>query len=326
MTNRSRFRCLTALAAGAALLAGLAGAIAQDYPNRPIKWIVPFPAGGPTDVAARILAPWLSDQLGQQVVVENRAGSGGNIGTQAVIASPPDGYTLLFCTIANSISVSLYNKLPFDLMRDIEPVAGTLRMSNLMEVHPSVPAQTVAEFIAYAKANPGKISYASAGNGTSIHLSAELFKAMTGVNLVHVPYRGSAPALTDMISGQVQVMFDNLTSSVQHVKSGKLRALAVTGAARSNILPEVPTVGETVPGYEATAWWGICAPKGTPAAIVDKINKATNAGLANEKLMARFAELGAQPIPGTPAQYAALMTSEIDKWAKVVSFAGVKVD
>ena len=233
---------------------------------------------------------------------------------------------MLFCTIANAISASLYTKLPFDFMRDMEPVAGLMRMSNVMEVHPSVPANTVAEFIAYAKTNPGKVSYASAGNGTSIHLSAELFKVMTGVNLIHVPYRGSAPALTDMIAGQVHVMFDNLTSSIQHIKSGKLRALAVTSATRDSILPDVPTVGETVPGFEATAWWGVCVPKGTPPAAIEKLNKAINAALADSKLMGRFAELGARPISGTPADYKALMTSEIGKWAKVVEFAGAKVD
>jgi tripartite-type tricarboxylate transporter receptor subunit TctC len=324
MKTRFGLACLFALAALTACWTS--AAVAQDYPNRPIKWVVTFPAGGPTDVAARIMAPWLSEHLGQQVIVENRAGSGGNIGTHTVITSPPDGYTLLFCTIANAISVSLYSKLPFDFMRDMVPVAGTLRMTNVMEVHPSVPARTVSEFIAYAKANPGKVSYASAGHGTSIHLSAELFKVMTGVNLVHVPYRGSAPALVDMLSGQVQVMFDNLTSSIQHIKDGKLRALAVTAAARSNILPDVPTVGETVPGFEATAWWGVCAPKGTPAAIVDKLTRAFNALLADPKMNARFADLGATPISGTAAEYGTLMASEIDKWAKVVSFAGVKID
>jgi tripartite-type tricarboxylate transporter receptor subunit TctC len=322
MKTRSGLACLLVLGA----LALGSDCSAQEYPNRPIKWVVTFPAGGPTDIAARIMAPWLSDHLGQQVIVENRAGSGGNIGTQSVITSPPDGYTLLFCTIANAISASLYTKLPFDFVRDTVPIAGTLRMSNVMEVHPSVPANTVAEFIAYAKANPGKVSYASAGNGTSIHLSAELFKVMTGVDLVHVPYRGSAPALVDMLSGQVQVMFDNLTSSIQHIKDGKLRALAVTAAARSHILPGVPTVAETVPGFEATAWWGVCAPKGTPPAVVDKLNRAFNALLADPKLKARFAELGATSISGTAAEYGALIASEIDKWAKVVSFAGVKID
>ncbi|HVG51111.1 MAG TPA: tripartite tricarboxylate transporter substrate binding protein [Xanthobacteraceae bacterium] len=303
---------------------GQAGA--QDYPNRPVKWVVGYPAGGTTDILARIVAQWFSERLGQQFIVENRAGAGNNIGTEAVINAPPDGYTILLVNPANGINASLYKNLNFNFIRDIVPVAGLMRVPNVMEVNPNVPAKTVAEFIAYAKANPGKINWASSGNGTSVHLSGELFKMMTGVDLQHVPYRGSAPALTDMIGGQVQVMFDNMPSSIEHIRAGKLRALAVTTAVRSDALPGVPTVAETVPGYEASAWFGIGAPKGTPPAIIEKLNREVNLALADPKMKAKLAELGGVLEPGTPADFGKTIVAETEKWAKVVNAAGVKVE
>jgi tripartite-type tricarboxylate transporter receptor subunit TctC len=301
-------------------------ASALDYPTRPIKWIVSYPAGGATDIVARLMGQWLSERLGQQVIVENRPGGGNNIGTEAAINSPPDGYTLFLVNPANTINASLYKKLPFNFVRDMAPVAGIIRVPNVMVVHPSVPAKTVAEFIAYAKANPGKVNLASSGNGTSIHLSGELFKAMTGVDMLHVPYRGSAPAVTDLLGGQVQVMFDNLPSSIQHIRSDKLRPLAVTTATRSEMLPNVPTVAETVPGYEASGIFGMGAPKGTPAEIIDKLNKEVNAGMADPKIKARLLELGGILIPTTPAEFGKIIADETDKWEKVVKFSGASVD
>jgi tripartite-type tricarboxylate transporter receptor subunit TctC len=313
------------LAAGAGALPAVSRiARAQVYPTRPVRIIVGFPAGGPADIVARLMAQWLSERLGQQFVIENRPGAASNIGTEAALKAPPDGYTLLQVTSTNAVNVTFYDNLNFNFASDIAPVAGIIRVPFVMELNPSVPANTVPEFIAYAKANPGKINMASGGNGTSVHITGELFKMMAGVNLVHVPYRGSAPALTDMISGQVQVMFDVLTSSLQHIRSGALRALAVTTATRSKALPDLPTVGDFLPGYEASAWYGVAAPKNTPSEIVDKLNMEINVGLADSKLRARLADLGGTVIPGSPAAFGRLITEEIEKWGKVVKFSGAK--
>lgn len=309
------------------LFVALAGpASAQDYPNHPVRWVVGYPAGGTTDILARVVGQRLSEKLGQQFVIENKPGAGNNIATESVVNAAPDGYTLLLVNPANGINASLYSKLNFNFINDIMPVVGLIRVPNVMEVNPSVPAKTVAEFIEYAKANPGKVNMASSGNGTSIHLSGELFMAMTGVKMTHVPYRGSAPALTDMLSGQVQVLFDNMPSSVQHIKSGALRALAVTTEQRSPELPDVPTVGETVKGYEASAWFGIGVPKGTPRAIIDKLNAEVNAVLAEPAMKAKLAEMGGIMMNGTPEDFGRIVQSETDKWAKVVQFSGAKVD
>jgi tripartite-type tricarboxylate transporter receptor subunit TctC len=316
-------RFLAAGIAGLALL-GIGSAGAQDYPTRTIRWVVPYPPGGSTDILARIIAQYLSEKIGQQVIIENKPGAGNNIGTEFVVNSAPDGYTLLLVNPAHGINATLYPKLTFNVIRDIAPVAGLMRVPNVMEVNPQVPANTVAEFIAYAKANPGKINWASSGHGTSVHLSGELFQAMTGIKLNHVPYRGSAPALTDMISGQVQVMFDNMPPSLPHIKAGKLRALGVTTAMRSDALPDVPTVAETVPGYEASAWFGMGVPKGTPRAVIDKLNKEVNAALADPKIKARLVELGGIPIEGsTPDDFGKVIAHETDKWAKVIKSANV---
>ncbi|MGZ3410133.1 MAG: Bug family tripartite tricarboxylate transporter substrate binding protein [Xanthobacteraceae bacterium] len=322
------YRCRIGVLAGilATLLFTSTHAVAQDYPNRPVKWIVGYVAGGSTDILARIFAQWFSERLGQQFIVENRPGAGNNIGTEAVINAPPDGYTLLLVNPANGINASLYKNLNFNFIRDIAPVAGFIRVPNVMEVYPGVPANTVAEFITYAKANPGKINWASSGNGTSVHLSGELFKLMTGVELVHVPYRGSAPALTDMIGGQVQVMFDNMPSSIEHIRAGKLRALAVTTAVRSEALPDVPVLADTVPGYEASAWFGVGVPKGTPAAVIEKLNHEVNLALADPKIKAKLADLGGIVMPGSPADFGKTIADETEKWAKVVNAAGVKVE
>jgi len=306
-------------------LVGIEASLAADtYPTRPLHLIVGFPAGGPTDIVARLVAQSLSERLGQSVIVENRPGGGSNIATQAVINAPPDGYTLLLVSPPHAINATLYKKLPYNFLTDIVPVAGLADGPNVMEVHPSVPAKTVAEFIEYAKANPGKISFASAGNGTTIHLSGELFMAMTGVKMLHVPYRGSAPALTDMMSGQVQVMFDNVLSSLPHLQSGALRPLAVTSRARLETLPDVPTVAETVPGYETGTWWGVGVPKGTPAEIVEKLNREINAVLAEPRLKTRFAELGSAPLIATPQAFGSFLAAETEKWGKVVKSIGLK--
>jgi tripartite-type tricarboxylate transporter receptor subunit TctC len=310
--------------AAAAFLAVSQIARAETYPARPVRIIVGFPAGGPTDIVGRLMAQWLSERLGQQFVIENRPGAASNIGTEAALKAPADGYTLLQVTSSNAVNVTFYDKLNFNFMSDIAPVAGIIRVPFVMEVNPSVPAKTVPEFIAYAKAHPGKINMASGGTGTSIHIAGELFKMMAGVNLVHVPYRGSAPALTDMISGQVQVMFDVLTSSLQHIRSGALRALAVTTATRSQALPNLPTVGDFLPGYEASAWYGVAAPKGTPSEIVDKLNVEIKAGLADPELKARLADLAGTVIPGSPADFGKLIAEEIEKWGKVVKFSGAQ--
>jgi tripartite-type tricarboxylate transporter receptor subunit TctC len=306
--------------------AGISDAAGLDYPTRPVRWVVGYPAGGTTDILARLIGQYLSEKLGQQFIVENKPGAGNNIGTEAVIHSPPDGYTVLLVNPANGINASLYKKLPFNFVRDIAPVAGIARVPNVMEVNPSVPAKTVAEFIAYAKANPNKVNLASSGNGTSVHLSGELFMAMTGVKLTHVPYRGSAPALTDMIAGQVQVLFDNLPSSIEHIRAGKLRALAVTTEKRSDALPDVPTVADTVPGYEASAWFGMGAPKGTPPEVIAVLNKAINEALADPNINLRLAEMGGMPMGGTPADFGKIIVDETEKWRKVVEFAGASVD
>jgi len=309
-----------------AVLGASTSAVADDYPARPIKWVVGYPAGGTTDILARLIGQWLSEHLGAQVIIENRPGAGNNIGTEAVINAPPDGYTVLLVNPANGINASLYRKLNFDFIRDIAPVAGLTRVPNVMEVNPAVPAKTVQEFIDYAKANPGKINWASSGNGTSVHLSGEMFKMMTGVDLLHVPYRGAAPALTDLISGQVQVMFDNMPSSIEQIRAGKLRALGVTTAKRSPALPDVPTVADTVPGYEASAWFGMGAPKETPPEVVNKLNKAINAALADPNIQARLADLGGIVMAGTPADFGQVIVDETEKWAKVVKAAGVSIE
>jgi tripartite-type tricarboxylate transporter receptor subunit TctC len=290
--HRRRF---LSLAAGAAALPATARlAKSEAYPTRPVHWIVSFTAGGPNDTVARLIGQYLSERLGQQFVIENRVGAGGNIGMAAVLSSAPDGYTIGFAAPNNAINTSLYEKLPFDFIHDSMPVAGTMLLTNVMVVHPDVPAKTVAEFIAYAKANPGKINMASSGSGTSVHMSGELFKAMTGIEMQHVPYRGSAPAMQDLLTNRVQVLFDNLPGSIAHIKAGALRALGVTAPKRSNALPDVPTIGETVPGYEAIVWYGIVVPKGTPPEIVDTLNSAVNAVLADPKLKARLAEFAAR--------------------------------
>jgi tripartite-type tricarboxylate transporter receptor subunit TctC len=305
---------------------GLGSAAAQDYPSRPVKWVVGYPAGGATDILARLIGQRLSERLGQQFVIENKPGAGNNVGTEAVVTAEPDGYTLLLVNPANGINASLYAKLPFNFIRDIAPVAGIARVPNVMIVPNDFPAKTVAEFIAYAKANPGKVNMASSGNGTSIHLSGELFKAMTGVQMQHVPYRGSAPAVTDMLGGRVQVMFDNLPSAISHIRAKSLRALAVTTTERSAQLPDVPTVGDTVKGYEASAWFGMGAPAKTPRPIIDKLNKEVNAILAEPAMKARIAELGGVTLIGTPEDFGKIIASETEKWAKVVKFAGARVD
>jgi tripartite-type tricarboxylate transporter receptor subunit TctC len=310
----------------AVLLLAASPASAADYPNRPIHWVVGFTAGGPNDIVARTLGPWLSDYLGQQVIVENRAGSGGMLAANAVVNSLADGYTIMFVAPNNAIGASLYKKLPFDFLRDTVPVAGIMRLANLMVVPPSLPVNTVAEFIAHAKANPGKLSFASSGNGTSVHMSAELFKAMTGTEIVHVPYRGSSGAYPDLMTGKVHVLFDNLPGSIEFARTGKLRALGVTTAKRWDSVPDIPAIAETVPGYEASVWYGIAAPKGTPPDVVAVLNKAVNAALADPKMVARLAELGGVPMPMTPAEFGKLATDETEKWRKVVEFAGVSVE
>jgi tripartite-type tricarboxylate transporter receptor subunit TctC len=301
-------------------------ASAAEYPIKPVRIVVGFPPGGSVDIAARLVGQFLAERLGQQFIVDNRPGAGSNIGTEAVVNAPADGYTLLLCGSFNAISASLYSRLGFVFLRDIAPVAPVLRAPNIMVVNPSVPATSVPEFIAYAKAHPGRINMASTGNGTTTHLSGELFKAMTGVDMVHVPYRGNAPALTDLMGGQVQVLFDSLSTSLEHVKAGRLRGLAVTSAVRSPVLPDLPTVGDFVPGYEASTFFGICAPAATPREIVEKLNREINVSLADRRMLARLADLGSVAIPDTPAAFARLFADETEKWAKVVKLAGAKAD
>jgi tripartite-type tricarboxylate transporter receptor subunit TctC len=308
-------------------VAGLgAPALAADYPTKTVTWVVPYPPAGTTDVLARIIAQWLTEHMGQSFVIENKPGGGNNIGVQYVVNAPPDGYTMLLVNPANGINATLYKNLSFNFIRDIAPVAGLVRTPNVMEVTPKLPVKTVAEFIAYCKANPGKINMASSGSGTSVHLSGELFKSMTGCNMLHVPYKGAGPALTDLMGGQVDVIFDNLPSSIGHIKSGKIRALGVTSAERAPALPDVQTVAETVPGYEATAWFGIGMPKGTPKDVIEKVNAEVNRALADPKMRARLAELGGKPIPGTPEDFGKVIAAETAKWEKVVTSSGAKVE
>ncbi len=315
-----------ALAAACIWLMSAGYANAADYPTRPPHIIVGYPAGGSTDICARLFGDWLSKRLGQQFIVENRPGAGNNLATEAVAKSPPDGYTILLVNPANTINASLYKHLNFNFLRDIAPVGGFIRVPNVMEVNPSVPAKNVAEFIAYVKANPDKVNVASSGNGTSIHLSGELFKMMTGTKMTHVPYKGSAPMLTDLLGGQVQVTFDNLPSSIGHIKAGKLRALAVTTAQRSDELPDVPTVAETVPGYEASAFFGFGVPTGTPKEIVEILNKEINLALQDPAMIAKLKELGGTPIPGTAEAFGKLVADETAKWEKVVRAADLSVN
>jgi tripartite-type tricarboxylate transporter receptor subunit TctC len=313
------------LAAGSVALPALSRiAVAQAYPSRPVRIIVGFPAGGNLDMIARLMGQWLSERLGLPFVIENRSGAGTNIAAETAVRAPADGYTLLMVGPTQAINATLYDKLNFNFIRDIAPVAGIISTANVMVVNPSVPAKTVPDFIAYAKANPRKVNMASGGTGAPSHIAGELFKMMTGIDMLHVPYRGGAPALTDLMSGQVQVYFGPITASIEHIKAGRLRALAVTTATRSEVLPDIPTVGEFVPDYEASTWYGVGAPKATPAEIVDKLNREFNAGLADPKIKARLADLGGVPMPMTPPDFGKFIVDETEKWAKVVKFAGLK--
>jgi tripartite-type tricarboxylate transporter receptor subunit TctC len=313
------------LATGAAALPAFSRiATAQAYPSRPVRIIVGFPAGGGVDINARPIGQWLSERLGQQFVIENRPGAGSNIGTEAVVHASPDGYTLLAVSVANALNATLYDRLNFNFIRDIEPVGSTMRVPGLVVVNPSVPANTLPEFIAYVKANPGKVNMASAGNGSTGHVFDELFKFMAGVNMLHVPYRGGAPALTDLLGGQVQVYFGPISESLEHVRAAKLRALAVTTSTRWEALPDIPTVGECVPGFDANGWYGIGAPKGTPVEIIDRLNMQINAGLADLKMKARVAEMGEITISTSPADFGKLIAEETEKWGKVIRAANIK--
>ena len=309
-----------------AIAAALSPASAQDWPTRPIKWIISYPAGGATDITARIMGQWLSERLGQPIIIENRGGGGNNIGTEMAVNAPPDGYTLFLANPANTINISLYKKLSFDFLRDMAPVATIIRLPNVMVINRDIPVKTVAEFIAWAKARPGKVNMASSGHGTLVHVSGELFKVMTGVEMLHVPYRGSAPALTDLMGGQVHVDFDNLPASMQHIKSGTIRALAVTTATRLPMLPDLPTVAETVPGYEASGFYGIVVPKGTPKAIIERLNKEVNAALADPKMKQRYLDVGGIPFASTPEDYGKLLAAEAAKWAGVIKAANITLD
>lgn len=309
-----------------AFLTAFSSAWAQQYPDRPIKWIVPYPPAGTTDVLARIVAQPLSEILGQQVIVENRPGAGNNIGTEAVIKAAPDGYTMLLVNPANGINATLYKNLPFNFIRDIAPVAGIVRTPNVMVVPANFPANNVAEFLAYCKNNVSKINMASSGSGTSVHMSGELFKSMTGCNMLHVPYKGAGPALVDLIGNQVQVLFDNLPSSAGHIKAGRLKALGMTSEKREPSFPNVPTIGDTVPGYEATAWFGVGMPRGTPPDIVNKMNAAINKAISQPKTKERLAELGGALIVGTPADFGKVIQAETNKWEKVVKFSGATAE
>jgi len=320
-------RTFLGLAVGAAALpAASRMAQAQAWPSRPVRIVVGFPAGGATDIQARLMGQWLSERLGQQFIIENRAGASGNIGTEAVAKAPADGYTLLQIVTPHAINAALYSNLNFDFIRDIAPVIAVARLAYVVVVHPSVPAATIPEFIAYAKANPGKINYGSAGPGTPQNISCELFKMMAGVNLVHVPYRGGAPAVTDLIGGHLQVIFCPVSESIEQIKTGKLRALAVTTAARLDVLPDVPTVADFVPGYEASGFAGIGAPRNTPADIIVLLNKELNAGLADSKTRARIVELGGTVLGGSPAEFGTILSEAVEKWGKVIKFAGIKVE
>jgi tripartite-type tricarboxylate transporter receptor subunit TctC len=315
------------LAAGAAALPAVTRlARAQAYPARPIRWVVPFPPGGSTDFVARLLGQWLSERLGQSVVIENRGGAGGNIGVQAVVNAPPDGYTMLLVPTGATINATLYESLPYNFIRDIAPVSGLVLSPNVMIVNPAFPARTIAEFIAYAKANPGKLNMASPGTGTAVHMAGELFKIMAGVNLTHVPYRGGTPATADLISGQVQMMIDVLVGAIQHIRAGSTRALAVTTKARADVLPDVPTIAETVPGFESSTWFGVGVPAGTPQAIVERLNREINAGLSDPQIKAKLAELGTAPMILTSDEFGRHVAAETEKWAKVIRAANIKPD
>jgi tripartite-type tricarboxylate transporter receptor subunit TctC len=315
------------LAAGAAVVPVVSSiARAQTYPTRPVRIIVGFAPGGAPDIVARLLAPSLSERLGQPIIVENRTGAGSNIATEAVVNAPPDGHTLLLVSPPNFVNATLYEKLNYNFIRDIAPVAGLIRVPIVMEVHPSVPAKTVPEFIAYAKANPDKLNMASGGNGTSIHVAGELFKMMTGVKMLHVPYRGVGASYPDLLAGHVQIMFDSMPGSIEFIRTGRLRALAVTTATRSPVLPDLPTVGNFVPGYEASAVHGVGAPHNTPAEVVEKLNREINATLAEPAIKARLADMGATLLPGSPADFGKLIADETEKWARVVKFSGAKPD
>jgi tripartite-type tricarboxylate transporter receptor subunit TctC len=313
------------LAAGAVAAPAIAGhALADAYPSRPVRFLSGFAAAGGNDIISRLMGQWLTERLGQTFVIENRPGAGTNIAAEVVINSPPDGYTLFGTNLSNAINAALYEKLNFNFMRDMLPVAGIAQAPSAFAVNSSVPVKTLPEFIAYAKANPGRINMGSAGVGSTSHLAGELFKMMAGVNLVHVPYRGNALALTDLISGQIEVLFPSLGSSIEYVKTGKVRALAVTGATRSDALPDLPTVAETLPGYEAASFYGIGAPRNTPTEVIEILNRTVNAGLAYPKLKARLADLGSVPLPGTPATFGKLIADETEKWGKVIRFAGIR--
>jgi len=324
MASRRTAICLIAM--GISAIASIGGVSAADYPTRPVRWVVGYPPGGATDIIARLIGQRLSERLGQPFVIENNPGAGNNIATEAVVNAEPDGYTLLLVNPANYINASLYTNLKFNVVRDIAPVAAFNRVPNVMTVNNDVPAKTVAEFITYVKANPGKVNMASSGNGTSVHLSGEMFMMMSDTKMQHVPYRGAAPAITDMLGGQVQLIFDNMPSIIQHVRAGSLRALAVTTTARSPLLPDVATVAETVPGYEASALFGMGAPKNTPKEIIAKLNQEINAVLAEPTIKAKLIDLGGEPLIGTPEAFGAMIVAETEKWEKVVRSAGVHVD
>lgn len=315
----------TGLALACSLVAAPVAAQA-DYPNKPIRWIVPYPPGGSTDLVARLMGQWLSQRLGQQVLVDNKPGGGNNIGTEMSVKAAPDGYTIHLVNPANAINATLYPKLNFNFLDDLVPVGGIIRVPNVMTVTKNFPARNVAEFIDYAKKNPGKVNMASSGAGTSVHLSGELFKSMAGIDMKHIPYKGAGPAINDLIPGQVDVLFDNMPSIIGHIRGGTLRALAVTSAQRSPALPDVPTVAETVPGYEASAWFGAAAPKGTPPAVIARLNREINAALADPGMRAKLADLGGVPIPGTPEEFWALHRMETEKWAKAVQASGAKAE
>ncbi|WP_043283495.1 Bug family tripartite tricarboxylate transporter substrate binding protein [Reyranella massiliensis] len=324
---KSPRRTFIHLAAGAAVLPAIARTSwAQAYPSRPVRIVVGFPAGGATDIQGRLMGEWLTERLGQQFIVENKPGASGNIGTELVAKSPADGYTLLQVVTPHAINAALYSNLSFDFMRDIAPVICAARLAYVVVINPSVPAKTLPEFIAYARANPGKINYGSAGQGTPQNIACELFKMMTGVNLVHVPYKGGAPAVADLISGHVQVIFAPISESIQQIKAGKLRPLAVTTAARLDVMPDVPSVSEFVPGYEASGFAGIGVPKNTPTEIITLLNKELNAGLADSKIKTRIVELGGTVLGGTPAEFGAILSEATEKWAKVIKFAGIKAE
>ena len=315
---------LTSAAAAAAATAFPRLAAAEDYPTRPVRIIAGFAAGGGVDVTARLIGQWLGERLGQSFVIENRTGAGGNIGTEAVVNAAPDGYTLLLSSVPNAVNATLYEKLNFNFIRDTAPVAGIIRVPMVMLLNPSVPATTVAEFIAYAKTNPEKVNMASAGKGSAPHMAGELFKMMAGIDLVHVPYRGQGPALSDLLGGQVQVLFAATPGTTDYIATGRLRALAVTSASRAQVLPDLPPVGDFVPGYEASQWYGISAPKNTPAEIVARLNREINAGIADPAMKARFAAIGGEPLPGSSAEFGRLIAEETEKWGKVVRDAGTK--